>query len=97
MKKLLTLILALAMMATMVTIPAMADEEPIKINVINASSGTPSADESYKAVQDWILENTGVYVNSINLDGTNDTEKKNLLLTGDETIHVWWGRLDAVR
>ena len=91
MKKLLTLVLALAMMATMVTIPAMADEEPIKINVINASSGTPSADESYKAVQDWILENTGVYVNSINLDGTNDTEKKNLLLTGDETIHVWWG------
>lgn len=90
MKKLLTIVLALAMMATLFTVPAVA-EEPIRINVINASSGTPSADVAYKQVQDWILENTGVYVNSINLDGTNDTEKKNLLLTGDETIHVWWG------
>ena len=69
MKKLLTIVLALAMMATLFTVPAVA-EEPIRINVINASSGTPSADVAYKQVQDWILENTGVYVNSINLDGT---------------------------
>ncbi len=90
MKKLLTLLLALTMLATMLSMPALA-EDPVTINVINAFSGAPSSDEAYKQVQDWLLENTGVLVNSIMLDGTNDTEKKNLLLTGDTLIDVWWG------
>lgn len=89
MKKLFALVLALAMLATMTTF-AVA-EEPIVVTVIGPSSATNSSNEGYKLVQNWILENTGVLVNEITLDGTNDTEKKNALLTGDTTIDVWWG------
>ena len=89
MKKLLALALSLALLCAMAPL-AIADE-PITVTVIGPSSATNSSNEGYKLVQDWILENTGVLINQITLDGTNNTEKQNALLTGDTTIDVWWG------
>ena len=89
MKKLLALALALALLCAMAPL-AIADE-PITVTVIGPESATNSSNEGYKLVQDWILENTGVLINQITLDGTNNTEKQNALLTGDTTIDVWWG------
>lgn len=90
-RKLLSLVLVFALASTLFALPAIAAEEPITITVISPYSSAASSDEGYKMVQDWILENTGVLVNSIQLDGSNDTEKKNLLLTGNQLIDVWWG------
>lgn len=90
MKRLITILLSISLLATVLTVPAMA-EEPITVTVVSPESNTSSSEEGYKMVQDWILENTGVLVNVIMLDGTNNTEKLNLLLTGDTQIDVWWG------
>lgn len=91
MKRLLSLLLTVVMLCGMVSLTAAADEKPIEITVITPFSAAASSAEGYKMVQDWILENTGVLVNAIMLDGTNDTEKKNLLLTGDQLVDAWWG------
>lgn len=89
MKKLLSLLAAIVMLCTMFAFPAVA-EEPITLTVIAPFNAAASSEEGYKQVQDWILENTGVLVNSIVLDGSNP-DAKNMLLTGDTLIDVWWG------
>ena len=76
MKKLLALALALALLCAMAPL-AIADE-PITVTVIGPESATNSSNEGYKLVQDWILENTGVLINQITLDGTNNTEKQKI-------------------
>ena len=86
MKKLLALALALALLCAMAPL-AIADE-PITVTVIGPESATNSSNEGYKLVQDWILENTGVLINQITLDGTNNTEKQNALLTGDKAVDL---------
>jgi len=92
MKKLFSLVMALAMLATMLALPVWASaDDPIVVNVIPESSATGTSAEGYKMMQDWILENTGVLVNAIVLDGTDDTNQKNALLNGNTRIDVWWG------
>ena len=91
MKKLFAVLLVAIMLLSMGSLSALAENKPIEINVIGPYSAAASSEEGYKMVQDWILKNTGVLVNGIMLDGSNDTEKKNMLLTGDTLIDVWWG------
>ncbi len=89
MKKLIALVMLLAMLCTCV--PFALAEDPIVVNVIPPSSATGSSAEGYKMVQDWILKETGVLVNAYTLDGTDDTNQKNALLMGDTRIDIWWG------
>ena len=92
MKKLVSLLLTMAMLASVLcVIPAAVAETPITVNVIPPSSATGSSAEGYKMVQDWILENTGVLVNAMTLDGTDDVNQKNALLNGKTRVDVWWG------
>ena len=91
MKKLFSLLMMMIMVVSVLAIPAWAAaDDPIVVNVIPASSANGSSAEGYKLVQDWILENTGVLVNAITLDGTDDTNQKNALLNGTTRIDVWW-------
>ena len=86
MKKLLALVLLLAMVSSLGAF-AVA-EDPIVVNIIPPSSATGSSAEGYKMVQDWILKETGVLINAITLDGTDDTNQKNALLMGDTRIDI---------
>ena len=91
MKKLFSLLMMMVMVASVLVIPAWAAaDDPIVVNVIPESSATGSSAEGYKMIQDWILENTGVLVNAITLDGTDDKNQKNALLNGTTRIDVWW-------
>ena len=91
MKKLFSLLMMMIMVVSMMAIPVWAAaDDPIVVNVIPESSATGSSAEGYKMIQDWILENTGVLVNAITLDGTDDKNQKNALLNGTTRIDVWW-------
>lgn len=93
MKRLFAWVLTLAMvlMGTMTFGLALAEEEPITVVFICPHSGTDSDAEAYKMVQDYILQETGVLVESIRLSGTNDTDKINMMLSSGEQLDVFWG------
>lgn len=93
MKRLICLILTVIMFLGLCSTAQAENEktDPIVVNVIPPSSATNSSAEGHKMVQDWILKETGVLVNAIVLDGTDDINQKNALLMGENRIDVWWG------
>lgn len=85
MKRMLAMIVATIMIVLCLPLIASA-EEPITIVIQDFSSTVASTEKAYKMVQDYILEQTGVKVEIIHRTGSNDTEKLNAMLSGDEQI-----------
>lgn len=92
MKRIASLAVAVLLLQ-MLLLPAIAsaEQEPVNVVFIAPYSGTESDPEAYKMVQDYILQETGVLVDSIRLSGTNDNDKVNLMLSSDEQVDVFWG------
>lgn len=72
--------------------------EPIKVTIFNNSGGgtgagseAGSTEESYEAVQDYILEQTGVLVEVIKPPATEASNKLAAMLASGEEIDLWWG------
>lgn len=91
MKRVILLALAVALLLPMLSLAGAAAEQPIKVVFIAPLSGTESDPDTYKMVQDYILEQTGVLVESIRLSGTGDVDKINLMLSSDDQLDVFWG------
>lgn len=93
---LLVIIMALGLMPS-----AMASEVPEGAPVIviyqnsgagnGAGSEAGSTDAGYKMVQQYIYEQTGVWVEAIKAPATNAEEKLNMMLAGNEQIDLFWG------
>lgn len=90
MKKTFSFLLALLFVFGALSFAA-AESEPVHVVFICPSSGSESDAAAYKLVQDYILQETGVLVDSIRLSGTNDSDKINAMLSGGEQIDVFWG------
>lgn len=101
MKKRVSLLLALAMLLSL-NCAALASEAPEDAPVIvlyqnsgASHSGTGSeagsTDAGYQLVQDYIYEQTGVWVEAIPSPATNATEQLNMMLAGGEQIDLFWG------
>lgn len=100
MKKMVAVLLTLGMLLGMC--PAvLADGAPADAPVIvmyqnsgagnGAGSEAGSTDAGYKLVQNYIYEQTGVWVESIKAPSTNAKEKLNMMLAGNEQLDLFWG------
>lgn len=97
---LFTLMLALAMTLGL-TCAALATDAPEGAPVIviyqNSGAGNGTGSEAgstkvgYEMVQNYIYEQTGVWVEAIKAPSTNADEKLNMMLAGQEQIDLFWG------
>lgn len=74
-------------------------KDPIRVIVFNNSGGgtgagseAGSTKESYKAVQDHILQETGVLVESIKPPSSETEQKLAAMLSSGEQLDLWWGK-----
>lgn len=72
--------------------------EPVKVVIFNNSGGgtgagseAGSTEESYRAVQDYILEETNVLVDVVKPPSTEAQEKLAAMLSSGEQLDIWWG------
>lgn len=99
MKKFLALMISLLMILGACS--AMAADAPADAPVIhiyaNSGAGTGSGSEAgstqagYDMVQQYIYEQTGVWVEAQLAPASNSTEKLNTMLAGGEPIDLFWG------
>lgn len=102
MKKWLALVLSIVLVLATSTV-ALASEAPADAPVIviynnsgaaaTSTTGTGSSEAAHDMIQNYIYEQTGIWVETITapLVGTEATEKLNLLLGSGETVDIWWG------
>lgn len=96
-----SLLLALIMVLGLVPVASAASEVPEGAPVIviyqnsgagnGAGSEAGSTEAGYKMVQQYIYEQTGVWVEAIKAPATNAEEKLNMMLAGNEQIDLFWG------
>lgn len=90
MKRILTLSMVVMMVALLLPAISIAEEEPIKIVMVCPYYGEASTEEGYKMVQDKILADTGVLVDSYRFDSNaNRVTQTDLLLTRGKEINIW--------
>lgn len=67
------------------------DKDPVHIIMTDPYYGDSSSTEGYKLVQDYILKETGILLDSYRFDSATKNEKINLLLSSGEKLNFFWG------
>ena len=88
MKKLVTMMLALAMLLSCAAFPALAEAEPVKLDVFYAS--TRPINECTELTRQYIIDNLGVDINLIQGDSSNFDQQLALYISGGEMPDVVW-------
>lgn len=91
-KKLTLLTLSLLLLVgAAVPVSAESEKKPVHIVMTDPYYGDASSPEGYKMVQDYILNETGILVDSYRFDSTTKTEKIALLLSSGEKLNLIHG------
>lgn len=98
MKKVLALLLAAVMLLGMSVFAAEPPEGATVITLYqnsgagnSAGSEAGSTQEAYDMVQQYIYEETGVWVDSLVNPVSTSTEQLNLMLAGGDDVDLFWG------